>query len=346
MSLDIDGFSDLTQLIQICFGGEKKFIQNYKVLFTNFELPIQICNKLTFNNINQSSEPQNYEDIVSIRENAPSKFRMGNRLITEEDYKTYILTHFKDKIHDIYVCNNMTYTTTFYQWLKTYNKLNIDIRKYYYRFADACDFNNIYLWVKSTHAGTVSDSDLNIIVDTCNKIKTATSELVPCNAFETYFIPYVEHPDYKLDLTETQLTADWVPPVKIIITKRPNTYISNQQLKEQVNKIIVDYFDLKNQKLGNIINIGDIYKQIIETGYVEQIQTKYIPENDPNNEFIIDGLSFASYTPLIINGADFDVFRFSKKLQVFQFATLYSKTLLNLIEIKNEDVYNITNTGF
>ena len=113
-----------------------------------------------------------------------------------------------------------------------------------------------------------------------------------------------------------------------------------------VNNIFIEYFSLKNQKLGNIVNISEIYKQILETGYIEKVQMKYIPPDDPDDVWIEDGLSFACYSPLIVNGLDFDVFKFSKKLQSFQFAKLYSKTLLDLIEIENEHTFNITNTGF
>lgn len=346
ITLDIDGFTGTTELMDVCFGGLDNFKRNYSSLFVLNGLFIQSCNKLVLTNIRESTLPQKYEDVDSIRENAPSIFRLGNRLVTENDFRVYILNTYKDRVHDIYVCNNTEYTTSFYKWLDKYGKLNIDIRKYYYRFADACDFNNIYLWIKPTYDGQISDSDLNIIVDDCNRIKTATSEIVPCSAIETYFIPYVEHPDYPLNLSETRLNADWKPPIKIILTKKPNSFINNEQLKEMVNNIFMDYFSLENQKIGNMVNVSEIYRKIIETGYIEKVQTKNIPEKDPNNIWIEDGLSFASYSPLIINGADFEVFKFSKKLQPFQFAKIYSNTLLDLIEIENEDTYNITNTGF
>ena len=169
ISLSIDGFSSTTELMDICFGGFESFKRNYGALYILNGLFIQTCNKFVLTNIRESTLPQGYETVNSIRENAPSMFRLGNRLITENDYKTYILTNYKDRVHDIYVCNNTTYTTNFFQWLNKYNKLNIDIRKYYYRFADACDFNNIYLWIKPTYEGQISDSDLNINTDDFGK---------------------------------------------------------------------------------------------------------------------------------------------------------------------------------
>lgn len=346
LNLDISGFETYTDFLNICFGGFEQFKQNYSSLFINNGLFVQTCNKLQISNIDSCSEPQTYETIESIKENAPSAFRIGGRLITENDYKTYIKQNYSDRVHDIWVCNNSTYCTLFYQWLKQYDKLNIDIRKYYYRYADACDFNNIYLWMKSTHTGNMSESDLSMITDDCNRIKSATVELVPCNAIETYFIPFVDHPEYKFNINETQLTADWKPPVNIVIEKKPNTYINNEQIKEQINNLIINYFSLENQLLGNIINISELYKQIINLGYIESIKTVNTPEEDPYNTYWVDGLSFACFSPTPVSGKDFEIFTHVKKLQPFQFAVLYANTLIDLIEIENDDTFNVTNTGF
>ena len=117
------GFSSDTEFLDVCFGGFNKFRQNYSALFVINSLFSTSCNKLIINNIQESTKPKTYESVESIRENAPVYHRMGNRLITIEDYKTYILNNFGQRIYDVYVCNNMTYITTFYQWLKKYRKI-------------------------------------------------------------------------------------------------------------------------------------------------------------------------------------------------------------------------------
>jgi hypothetical protein len=346
LSLIIDGFFNSTELINMCFGGFSNFKQNYSTLFINNGLFIETCNLLSFTNINESSTPQNYETVESIRQNTPFAFRIGGRLVTEDDYKTYILTKFKNRVHDIYVCNNAKYTTEFYQWLKQYGKLSLDIRKYYYRFADACDFNNVYAWIKPTYSGNVTDSDLNDITVACNNRKCVTSEIVPCSVFETYFMPYIRHPDYTINISNMLMTADWTPPIKIMIVKQQYAMISNEQLKEKINNIFIDYFAMENQKLGNVINISEIYQKILDTGYVEKVKTRYVPVDDPNNIYEINGLSMACYTPTLINGLDFEMFQYSKQLKMFQFPRLYSDSLLKLIEIENENNYTVSNIRF
>lgn len=215
------------------------------------------CSKLNLNNIQESTKPQTFESVESIREHAPMWHKMGNRLITESDYKTYILNNYKDRIYDVYVCNNAAYTTTFYQWLQKYGKLNIDIRKYNYRYTDACDFNNIYLWFKPQYNSDVNDSDISIITTDCKQRASATAEIVPCNAIHTYFLPYYSL-NKNFNLSEI-ISEAWTPPVRIFLYKIPNTFVSNNQIKESVNKIFIDYFTLTNQKLGSMINLRRYY---------------------------------------------------------------------------------------
>ena len=316
-------------------------IQHY-LLITG--LLSQTCNLLTFNNVSESSLPITYENVESIRNNAPDMFRMGGRLVTVDDYKVYILSKFSNRINDVYVCNNTTYVTQFYSWLNKYNKLSINIRKDLYLYADACDFNNIYLWLKPNYEGQVSEKDMTEILNACLPIKTATSELVPCQAVNVSVIPYVNNPLYKYDIIKELNGTSFKSPVKILVKKQPNTFINNTQVKETVNNIIVEYFSLKNQKMGNIIDISEIYKRIMETGYIESVSTQFIAPDDPNNTFKVEGLSFGFYTSTVLNCADFEIINKSKTLLPFQYVSLYTKSLLDAIEVINDDSYVATNT--
>lgn len=273
---------------------------------------------------------------------------VGNRLVTETDYKTYVLSTYGNRIKDIYVCNNVKYMAEFYLWLKTYDKFTLDIRKWYYKFADACDFNNIYLFMKSmNNSAQLTDADFNLIISDCNRKKTLTSEIITLNAIDVNFVPFVKYSNMdNLNIGELLKTDFDKWPVRIIIIKTPNTYVSDEQIVFNVNKIIVDYFKLENQNLGNIINLNDIYSRIMELGYVQDIKTKYIDPVDSNNIYTINGLSFAYYTETILEGKDFDIFTQYMKLLPFQFAKLISDDLMHLIEVENNNTYNLVNTGF
>lgn len=154
--------------------------------------------------------------------------------------------------------------------------------------------------MKPQYAMDLNESDTNLILTACNKIKSATSELVPCNPILVYFMPYVDHPKYPLNISDIISTNNWKSPIKIVVYKKQNTFVSDQQIKENINKIIVDYFAMTNQKLGSVINIGEVTKKILDLNYIESIETKYIPSDNSGDIVTINGLSFAAYTPSII----------------------------------------------
>lgn len=341
----VTGFKNNTELLDMCFGGIDAFKRKYKGLFVQNNVIKQNCSKLTLTNIKESSEPKSFEEVESIRFNAPGMFRMGNRLVTINDYKIFSLSKFSNLIQDCWVCNNTTYMSTFYQWLNNYNRLTVDIRKYNYLYCDTCDFNNIYIWVKSRNKTDLSNTDMNYMISKYNKIKTATTEIVPCNAIIKYYMPYVDHIDYPADITEIDL-GDWNPNIKIRITKKADTYFTNAQIKSEINKIITDYFKIENQKLGNTIKIDEIYHKIMNLGYIESVKTVNIPKLDQNNEYIIDGLSFACFSVKLIQGADFDVVKYNDQLLPFQFAQLYSDSIINNIEIVNGNTFSLVNSEF
>jgi hypothetical protein len=321
-------------MIKICFNGLNEFKQYYSALFITNGIFTETINNLGFTNIQVSSQSIDFESVDEIRENAPSAHKMGNRLITAGDYRTYILNKYKSRVTDIYVSNNFEYTTVFYKWLKDYDKLNIDIRKNNYMFADACDFNNVYLWLLPNSGNALTAADKTNIINDCNKIKGMTCELVPCDVLRTYFVPFIKHPDLPLSLEN--LSYNWTSPCKIIIVKKANNLISESQLKTQINNIFVEYFSLKNQKLGNTINIDEIEQKIYNLPSVETIKTRYSPMERYLDYpyFEKNGLSMASFTQQLIYAADFDVFAHSKKLLQFQFAALYKNSVEDLIEIE------------
>jgi len=89
---------------------------------------------------------------------------------------------------------------------------------------------------------------MNKIVNKCNAFKSLTSELVPLTAVDTYFVPFVQHTNsdyaYKVDSNLTNLDEYITNRIKIIIYKNTVSLISNEQLREKINNIIIDYFSV------------------------------------------------------------------------------------------------------
>lgn len=350
ISLGIKNINSQTELIDMCYGGVEVFNLNYSRLFVKNSLPITSTSNVFLANISNSSEVKDYESIDEIKEHAPSMFRLGNRLVTSNDYRTYILNNFSNRIDDVYVCNNNEYCTSFYRWLDKNYSFNSNIRLLNYEWANACDFNNVYIWMKPLQDRSLLESDKNIILRRCDKIKTLTANLVPCTAIETFFMPYIDpltSSNESFYINDYELTSSFQPPVRIVI-KKGKTYLSDDKIKNNVVKLIVDFFN-ERQTLGATINLSELYQYVMSLGYIDEIKTMYYSGSAINKENIAycNGFSFAKFTKSIINCNDFEQFNQYYTLEKFQYATLLnSQNLFNLINITSENIFSIKNDEF
>lgn len=328
LSLKIDGISSTNELVNMLFGGTESFKIKYGTLFMNSMIPLTECRNLYFTNITESSNVLDYEGIDEIREFAPKSFRMGQRLVTRDDFRTYILSEFSNRVSDVYVCNNNEYLMNFYRWLDLYGCLNANARLNDFEYMDAVDFNNIYIWVKPNNKSlTLNGSDKKAIIKKCNNIKTITSNIVPCEAVKKFFIPYVGDKKYSVSRL-LNIEND----TKIVITKN-QTFLSDSTIKKNVVEVIIRYFK-EHEKLGEMINISNMVKDIKALGYVNNISTR---RTENNVTYEVTGLSFMTFTESYINYADADTITEYCNLQNFQYAYFpYSESvLLGMIQIDN-----------
>lgn len=342
LRLHINGFTDNFTFINLLFGGQDKFRSAYEYLFTHESLCIFETNKITLSNTEASSDVIGYEDVNEIREYAPDSFKMGNRLVTAADFRTFILNNFKNRVRDAYVCNNNTYCMTFYKWLADYDKLNINIRLNSYEYADANDFNNIYVWL-IPNANKLLDSDKRIIVKECENRKSLTTNIIPCEGVKVYFVPYMKNfESNKIQVDSSILSKSYLPPVNILVEKE-RTHISDERIKLNIVNIIINYFK-EHSKFGDTINFSEIYQRIMALGYINSVKT-VLSDNSKNVISSINGLSFAAFTPELITFKDFEVYTQFKVLNRFQYAELLltEQKLKSLIRITNENSFTLKN---
>jgi len=81
---------------------------------------------------------------------------------------------------------------------------------------------------------------------------------------------------------------------------------------------------------------------ILSISGIKNLRTVYINPNDINDVKYINGLSFACWTPSIIDGEDVTITNSSFSLEQFQFAKLASPNLRNYIKIIAESSYKTT----
>lgn len=296
--------------------------------------------KVKLYNETASTFVKDFETVDSIRQNAPVSFRIGSRLVTEQDFKQYILMNYPSDIFDVTVQNNWSYMVEFHKWLYDYNKLSPDIRYFNYNYSDSCDYNNIYIWVKSYGSEMVTNSTKLLIERDCDRIKTLTSELVFLDPLMVTFTPYIRG-SYNIKDFDSNYEN------KIQLVRDRNTLITVERIKQRAISIIQSFFANENNKLGQTIDINNLYNQLISIDGVKEVKTKYLPVGQPDSSTqYYDGLTFAMWTQHIINGADFKTISGNYKLKSFQFPILLdSNNISNRIEVSS-DSYNISEVEY
>ncbi len=299
--------------------------------------------KLCVKNLTASSEIHDFETVEEIRENAPNSNRMGNRVITHQDFKQYISTNFKSNVLDIFVQNNYEYMAEFQYWLDKFDKLQVGVRMFDYSFADSCDFNNIYLWMRSRNESQSNSSEVNYALDneTLKRIESELSDKKPITAelmfpkpFEKLFTPCLVDNNYTIaEFNDISENGTGYPENMFIIYRDRNTLITEASIIDKVESIIKDYFSIYNTQLGMVVNPSVIHDRIMAVTGIKDIKTRFWTTKDRelgdiSKQHWYDGLSFACWTPAIIEGADLSIVSGPLSLKNFQFPIIKDKDFI------------------
>lgn len=302
-----------------------------------------VKNNGKWRNITSSTGGTAEESIDEIRNNAPSWFKSGNRLVTVADWEYYIKNRFRDNISDVKCQNNWEYISTFYRWLynlgqqqhynPSYYMSKNRIIKYDYKWADAADTNNVYLWIKMKN-----DADIykRIIDNDVKNIKMITQEAVYLTPLTVKFAFCAQDVDeVKLQLKNNNFTFDGN---YLEITVDDNTLYANIDIQQRIKRIIYDFFDEDNFGLGATVNNNNLTNAIFDIGTVSRIRTIY-KNSSTGIERIYPGISFASWTTQYIDiGDDADVTSVTKTLEPFQFPSFHSTYLDSQIKIIRKSI--------
>ncbi len=281
-----------------------------------------------------STTPATEEDVDQIRENAPTWFTSGNRLVTKTDYEYYLKNTTNGSqvlgsdIVDVVCMNNWEYMATFYKWLYqlgTNGKLvqyssylgngvtaspqrylsKEHLIRYSYFFADSADANNLYLWMKSTNdnfnpqLGTINANQI------LGPIKLMTAELVVCKALNVMFDICAAPEDYAIakyiqtaSSQEDDTTLfDEDGESYIEVTLDDNAIYVASSIQNEIYDAIVDEFNVNSCQLGQTVSYSSILQKIYAINGVQRVRTVFKPSDDSFGTMrIVDGLSFASWS--------------------------------------------------
>jgi hypothetical protein len=317
MSFGVSGIEN--SMLKTQYLGIETDDTTYLVNETNF-------NKILVNIDEASTTFTDIQSASDIKDTAPSSYKSGDKLISILDFEQYVLQNYANAVYDVTGMNNFKYLSTFIKWLYEYDKLTPSIRILGYALADACDFNNIYLFVKNkTNSYNISNFVKSQIDKDMLDKKCGTAETMFLDPVTTYFFPHIgsDIPDFTaLDTT-------------IEIIKDPSSLVSKEKIKAQANTIVTSFFALTNNTIGTNIDLVDLKNQLRSIPGVANIYTV-------NGTTRLSGLYFAKWTPQLINGLDFEVSNSDIQLEEFQFPVLKEQTkILNQITIIDGQISNI-----
>lgn len=297
---------------------------------------------LTFTNSDPSTTFGQPETVDNIRENAPNTFKRQYRLVTTNDFKSYISNTFKNIIHDVQVVNNKEYLNGHMKYLYNlglkYPSLESRVLYNQVTFADTCNFNNVYCYLvpKLQKANSikvnnnfVTDAQKQFIESFVDPIKLTSSEVI-------YSDPVYMAFNLGISLPVETLNKEIYKQTKLVIVKRFDSRVNDDEIKSVVTKIFQNYFDPNNIKLQQTIDLTSLNNSVAEVNGVKSFYTKRVTPDGRTLE--ADGISVL-YWNSVYDKEDIHVSTQNVNMEYFQFPYLFDKdNFLERIEIVVETV--------
>lgn len=282
--------------------------------------------RLIFTNPLPSTYYNAPETIDQIRENAPANFRSQFSLTTHESYKTFIKTNFSNIIHDVQVLNNAEYLDSYNKYFFSLGltKPQLENRALFnqIRYADSCNFNNIYCFtVPKTIQNTLGylvPEQKSLILNTIKEEKTLTSEIIIAD-------PVYMALDFAIS-GSGDLAVDDVSDTIIQVEKESNSRRNDISLANEIDSTIRQFFSRKNSKLGQTVNLNQLNADILAIDGVKNIFT-----SRSDNSIKLKGVQMILWNP--IYPEDLTSVNSNFTLEIFQFPYLDSQNLTPRIVI-------------
>lgn len=290
---------------------------------------------LEFDNKFPSTYSSNPETVEQIRKNAPKAYRAQYRLVTAEDFTNFVKTNFANIIQDAVVVDNDTFLNGYMKRMYEYGIMDPSresrVLFNQVHFADACNFNNAYVFVvprqlnNASYNSYLTTAQKQLILNTIANSKAKVHTVEPV-MMDPIYIAF----DLGVPLSESNIQLADAGNAELIITKDRFSRVDNSSIINRINSIVSDYFARKNMTLGFAIDILELNRQILAIDGVSNFRTRRV---DDNNIFV-DGLCFISYSE--VYGSPKRVSsRFN--LESFEFAYL-KQALLSKIKIEDNGV--------
>jgi|GEM_PF-602151 len=301
---------------------------------------------IVFSNTDPSTNFIAAEDVTSIKLNAPNTFRSQFRLVTPNDYVTYIDKNYSNIITSSRVVSNWDYISGH---LKYYYDLglttpNTQSRILYnqVKFADTSNFNNIYIYAVpklaktsslSTRVNYLNSAQKQLIINDLQNSKLTTAEIIVNDPV------YVEVA-LGVASSGSVLTPNMAKSTKLVVTRDITSSNSPTSIAQQVANVLVNYFSTTNDNLGLLIDIAGLNGQILNINGVTKVVTQYTDAN--GNVFTVPGVSLLISNP-VHPYDDINVYTQNVPLPYFKFPYLANALqFVNNINVVTPSIQSLT----
>ena len=301
----------------------------------NYLTPTQ-STSISFTNTIASSPPNKPESVTDIQNNAPKSFFSQNRLLTAQDFQTFITSNFSNIVISSQIVNNNDFINGY---IKYFYDLGItrpnDDPRYLFNevnFSQAGQDNNVYMFmvpsIQTVDANNkeyfLQNSQKNVILSSMANLKALNMELIPEDPVYTAFTLGLLQPG------ETP-TMDIYKSTFLIIKKSNDIRVDVNSLANNVNTIFQNYFKSQNCTLEQLVDINSLVTQILSLNGVQTFRTmRVLPDGTTVTS---NNLSLLAFNP---NYSDVDIHVTTSNLQLpyYKFPFLYNQTILNNIIVE------------
>lgn len=286
---------------------------------------------LYFTNTDNSTAISEAESVEQIKNNVPKYLNSQIKLVSEDDYDTFLNKEISNVITSVKTVNNKTfidsYIDYFYKICIDPNKSNRVIINQV-NFADSCDFNNVNIFCvpkfslknDGLYPPFLSNSLKNLIIEKTKDRKILSHEVVPRDpVYITFDIGFTNNTANK-NVLETSILE---------IVRKSDAKTNPENLKKKVGDTILSFFDSSNNKLGQKLDISTLTSDILKLEGIANIRTR-------NGNEVFNGVSFVAWNP-VYDGVDDQIINQTTTLPFFKFPYFFNpQSIYQKIVILNE----------
>jgi hypothetical protein len=294
----------------------------------------QQTSSIIFTNPTNSTQIGASESVDDMRKNVPLFVSSNLKLATSQDYTSFYRKNLNSLVQSIHVTSNKQFID---EYIKYFYNISVDPNKVHrvllnqVSFADACDFNNVNIFVVPQFSVEVDDftpeylstSLKSFIVSLGEDYKMLGHEIVPRDPVYSQFRIGISN--------RATLTPNIADTSRLVVVRENSNKIQKDVLRGRVVAAIKDFLSPSNNSLGQNVSINSLTSKILSIPGIKNIYTENTAEN-----VRFEGISFLTWSPLYPED-DIQLINQDTILPFFKFPYLgYPVSISQYIEVVDE----------